>query len=277
MTLDVEIYGRNMEITDRISDYVEKKVSKYPITMASSPEITVEIEGTVARTKNAGSEETFPVIRAANGTTAGTTGTTRQSSWTTKNLKYQTLTRSIFYFDTSAIPEQATILSVSLLIHGNHWLDVGSNSPTYNFYQVNTTNDDDIIISDYNISKWTTTSCLDTDIDASNFNFDAVNPAENTLVFNNYGISIIVKEGITKIGVREKKHDVNNVTPGTLGNAMLRIWAAEKGTSYEPTLIVSWYTGNVFGDGYNNLAGQRISASINSPRVDGVSTLNSNL
>jgi putative sigma-54 modulation protein len=28
MTLDIEIYGRNMEVTDRIQDYVDKKVSK---------------------------------------------------------------------------------------------------------------------------------------------------------------------------------------------------------------------------------------------------------
>ena len=28
MTLDVEIYSRNLEITDRIRDYVDKKVSK---------------------------------------------------------------------------------------------------------------------------------------------------------------------------------------------------------------------------------------------------------
>ena len=28
MTLDVEIYGRGMEVTERIEDYVSKKVSK---------------------------------------------------------------------------------------------------------------------------------------------------------------------------------------------------------------------------------------------------------
>jgi putative sigma-54 modulation protein len=43
MTLDVEIYGRNMEITDRISDYVEKKVSKLDRYLSGIEEARVDL------------------------------------------------------------------------------------------------------------------------------------------------------------------------------------------------------------------------------------------
>jgi len=43
MTLDVDIYGRNMEVTDRISDYVEKKVSKLDRYLTDIEEARVDV------------------------------------------------------------------------------------------------------------------------------------------------------------------------------------------------------------------------------------------
>ena len=43
MTLDVEIYGRNMEITDRIRDYVDKKVSKLDRYLPGIDEARVDL------------------------------------------------------------------------------------------------------------------------------------------------------------------------------------------------------------------------------------------
>jgi len=43
MTLDVEIYGRNIEITDRITDYVDKKVSKLDRYLPGIEEARVDL------------------------------------------------------------------------------------------------------------------------------------------------------------------------------------------------------------------------------------------
>src|SRR3972149_3213110 len=43
MTLDVEIYGRNMEVTDRIQDYVTKRVSKLDRYLPGIEEARVDV------------------------------------------------------------------------------------------------------------------------------------------------------------------------------------------------------------------------------------------
>lgn len=43
MTLEVEIYGRNLEITDRISEYVDKKVSKLDRYLPGIEEARVDL------------------------------------------------------------------------------------------------------------------------------------------------------------------------------------------------------------------------------------------
>ena len=43
MTLDVEVYGRNMEITDRIHDYAEKRVSKLDRYLPEIEEARVDV------------------------------------------------------------------------------------------------------------------------------------------------------------------------------------------------------------------------------------------
>lgn len=43
MTLEVEIYGRNIEVTDRIQDYVNKKVSKLDRYLSGIEEARVDL------------------------------------------------------------------------------------------------------------------------------------------------------------------------------------------------------------------------------------------
>jgi len=43
MAIDVEIYGRNMEITDRIREYVDKKVSKLDRFLSGIDEARVDL------------------------------------------------------------------------------------------------------------------------------------------------------------------------------------------------------------------------------------------
>jgi putative sigma-54 modulation protein len=43
MTIEVEIYGRNMEITDRIEDYIDKKVSKLDRYLPGIDEARVDL------------------------------------------------------------------------------------------------------------------------------------------------------------------------------------------------------------------------------------------
>jgi putative sigma-54 modulation protein len=43
MALDVEVYGRNMEVTDRIHDYVDKKVSKLDRYLPGVEEARVDV------------------------------------------------------------------------------------------------------------------------------------------------------------------------------------------------------------------------------------------
>ena len=43
MTLDVQVYGRNIEVTDRIQDYVTKKVSKLDRYLTGIEEARVDV------------------------------------------------------------------------------------------------------------------------------------------------------------------------------------------------------------------------------------------
>lgn len=43
MTLEIEVYGRNMEVTDRIQDYVDKKVSKLDRYLSGIDEARVDL------------------------------------------------------------------------------------------------------------------------------------------------------------------------------------------------------------------------------------------
>ena len=43
MTLDVQVYGRNVEVTDRINDYAKKKVSKLDRYLSDIDEARVDL------------------------------------------------------------------------------------------------------------------------------------------------------------------------------------------------------------------------------------------
>lgn len=164
----------------------------------------------------------------------------------TDSDKWTVLERVIILFDTSAIPDGATITSAILYLYGAVGKDNGLGlSPTYNIYASAPASNTALVPGDYD-SLGTTPFC-DTPITYANWNEHATDDslAENTFTLNAAGLAAISKTGITKLGVREVVYDVGGVVPAwtsDLGTDILMGSAESSDALWRPKLVVAFTT-----------------------------------
>lgn len=136
--------------------------------------------------------------------------------------------RSFLYFDTSAIPDTATITGVKLYLYSA--ADYPSTACAMKGTQADT--------------------LADTDFDSfsgSSYGYATVAAAGNWfyITFDSTGCSDINKTGTTKICVREYDHDYSNVTPGASGSHYYNCgfyYADDTNTPSRKPYIVVTYT-----------------------------------
>lgn len=134
-------------------------------------------------------------------------------------------------YDTSSIPDTATILTTTLDLYGD---DRGLDTRTYNVYS--STASDTIVDGDFDLRGSTAyaTAIADSSWNTAGY---------NTFTFNATGMTNVSKTGISKFTVREVTHDVGNTAPAS-ANAYIHILTVlTSGTSQDPVLTVTYSTG----------------------------------
>ena len=112
--------------------------------------------------------------------------------------------RGFMVFDTSSLPDNAVITSVTLEVTGTFKNDSGTDACTYNVFD--STCSDTIVAGDFDL--------VGTTPYATAIAFASWNGAgTNTWTFNATGIAAINLAGLTKICLREAAFDVANTAP----------------------------------------------------------------
>lgn len=176
----------------------------------ANPE-TVSVDGQVQR---AGVDESLSTLRSASGNGSGDLGATQSPAYmqaSTTSNQYQSLTRGIFLFDTSKIPDANTILRGALRVYVSTLYQtltggaVGMTAPT-------PASNTALVNADYNIANHGSTELCERKLIS-----EMITSASNFLVLNSAGRSAIAVSGITKLATR-LGWDIDNSAP-TWGSA----------------------------------------------------------
>jgi len=147
---------------------------------------------------------------------------------------WQRLDRGILNFDTSALPNDATITSAVLSIYSQGGEDYFSQS--LGIVKNNKVFDNQIVNSSYNIVNWDMTLQSDT-MTVANW---LASTAYKDFTFNATGISNISKTGVSKFGL-VLSADYSNTDPGThTANETYVVGASADGGSNIPKLVVNY-------------------------------------
>ena len=162
-------------------------------------------------------------------------------SGTTDN--WSELYRGIFLFDTSSIPDGATILSATFSIYGyNKSNTLSGTAPDLNVYSSAPASDTALVAGDFD--SLGSTAFSDTPITYANYDTTGY----NSFAFNSSGIAAIDKTGITKLGVKNANYDAAAVAPTWSSNTAGQFYcyfADETGTTKDPKLEVTYTTGTL--------------------------------
>jgi len=153
--------------------------------------------------------------------------------------KWHTIYRSILLFDTSALPDDCTIISAILYIYGEGKTDTLGIAPTINLFASNPATNIALIPADY--ATLGTTPLCDTPIAYADFKTGT--PGDpNTFALNAAGLALISKTGITKLGLREATYDAPDNPPSWSADKVCSMvgWAVDKGGDYRPKLVVTY-------------------------------------
>jgi len=165
------------------------------------------------------------------------------------------LSRSIVSFDTSTLPDDISISSATLSLHGGAGKDDElSIAPSVNVYAVTLTDDTDLLLTQGEMEAiWDScgsTAYCDTAITFASWNTSGW----NSFILNATGLAAISKTGNTRFSIREVKYDVSGTSPTWFyGGASddetdIYFWAADYSDgSYAPKLTVTYPTSTMTG------------------------------
>jgi hypothetical protein len=136
--------------------------------------------------------------------------------------------RGGLFFDTSSLPDDATITSATLSLYGSD----DQSGTDFDITVVDgSVLEDPMVNSDYGDLLPQTTG-------GGTFNTAGFSiTGYNDIALNAAGISWISKTGTTKFGLRSSR-DISATGPG--GSEYVKIWAHEQGEGYRPKLVVTY-------------------------------------
>jgi len=155
------------------------------------------------------------------------------------NPNWAKLFRSIFLFDTSSIPDGATITAATLSIYGKASKARNqTNEPSLNIYASTPASTSALEAADF--TQIGSTPFCDTPISYTNWN-DA---GYNDWVLNATGLAAISKTGVSKFGVRDSVYDVGSTSPTWDGANYYLIFrdTTTESASNKPMLVVEYTT-----------------------------------
>lgn len=149
------------------------------------------------------------------------------------------LGRGILLFDTSALPDNASIQSAVLSLYGCAKIDQLGITPNLNIYSCLPNSNTDIIAGDFDTLGFI--PYCDTPISYAAWSLVGY----NDFILNAAGLAAISKTGITKLGTRNANYDVAGVAPPNWANqqsSYLYCYTADKGGGYRPKLVITYIT-----------------------------------
>lgn len=166
--------------------------------------------------------------------------------------------RGFVYFDTSAIPDGATISSATLKLAGyaddsatDFYITIQNGQPTYP--------SDPLVATDYDKTYYSGNGGSLTTVGFSTTGY-------NNITLNATGLGWINKTGTTKLCLRSDR-EIAGTTP--TGNECVRVSSYEYGTSWRPSLVVTYAASaapTMTTDAASNIA--QTTARLNSTVVD---------
>jgi hypothetical protein len=146
------------------------------------------------------------------------------------------LTRSIFLFDTSSIPDSNSIDDATLSIYGyDKTNSFSGDEPNINIYSSNPASNTALEAGDFDSLGETAFSTAITYTSFSTAGY-------NNFTLNASGIAAVSKTSVTKLGGRNANYDVANTSPIWASGADMNIlvyFAEQTGTSQDPKLTVT--------------------------------------
>jgi len=148
---------------------------------------------------------------------------------------WNNISRLIFLFNASSLPDNTTIASAVLSLYGSAKVDSLNISPAVNIYSSNPASNVALAASDYTLLG---TTAFSTAITYANWSISGY----NNFTLNSSGIAAISKTGVSKFGARESNYDVPNVTPAYTYyvSSSFTMYMAEQGSGYQPKLVVTY-------------------------------------
>lgn len=189
-------------------------------------------------------EETWATIKAGAGTDANWTpaGSQRIIGFRchTTNSRYDQFYRGIYQFDTSAIPDSATLDSATFSVAGTGKTNDASTAFDINVYSITTASTTSLANADH--ANAGTTKLSDTDISYASYNTSGY----NDFTLNASGMSNITKTGVSKFTVRSPTYDVGSTgvswATANAGSFLSGAFAETASTTSDPKLVVTYTT-----------------------------------
>lgn len=134
--------------------------------------------------------------------------------------------RVFLLYDTSALPDTATVSAATLSVYGQSQF---SNASNINIYLSTPASNTGLVTADYD------------QVGAVAQSTAIATAAWSTSGYNDFALNDMTKislTGVSKFGAREVDHDVNNSAPTQAYK--FKFYAAEQGTVYKPKLVVTY-------------------------------------
>lgn len=220
-------------------------------TLTSYPDANPETNTVDGRVTRNGVDEAFTTIRSGAGVESDDSTASMnivQIVASTTSNQYSNISRGVFLFDTSSLPDSASISSATFSFYreGSNDTLTASSSANSSIELVSSTpaSNTALVAADY--GQIGGTSFGSSAIEAS-----LVNSQYNDIPLNSDGIAAISKTGVSKFGTRYK-WDLNNTTTGITwasgGEIRSQIsYADTAGTSQDPKLLVVFSPSGNYG------------------------------
>lgn len=182
--------------------------------------------------------DTWATIRNAAGDLADDTADDAYASYIysdDETDKWRCIARGIFLFDTSGLPDDATITAATLSLRGSYKQDALGINPEVNIYSSAPASNTALVAGDYDCGG--STPYCDTDLTYASWS----TAGYNDFALNATGLAAILKTGVSKFGGREVTYDVGASDPAwsSVKETFIRFWSADKGAGYKPKLLVT--------------------------------------
>jgi hypothetical protein len=199
---------------------------------------------------------------ASSNSVDSTSGSCYVETQSTGSNTWNEIVRAVLYFNTSSLPDSATITATNLYLNV-YTIGDGSDGGIYIVNGMDTYPHDPCVVGDYDYTKYASFASnygyADIGDNITDDQYNLINAKAGTFALS----TIINKTGYTKLMLVERD-DYNNSLPPNNTNTSLFWYAYEQGVGYRPYIVVTYAVEapEITGDAASNIS--TVSARLNS-------------